>query len=859
MKPSFNVRVCLILFLCPAFTPLIAELDQKKPNPTRNYLAPIESHPSRPGGMWIGGQTDVTTGEGDSLTIRMDASEPAMAAAGRVFNRTNAPDFPYGSVMHVSAALETNLTELPRRDARGAVLEIDIRGPLGQRRFFFLSPEGRSVGERHMDLKPFQGEFKDVLDGRFYIPENAQEVRVTLYNSFGVGAVTWSEVSLSKSAESVSPEWSATDDFSEEPPPPPDFLIPYQELMDKPAVEQERPRRTLLLFDQTPEEIRAKAERAEWKPLVDQLLQDARKTLTEPMIDRLAEMDVAETRRAVRQIIECIISYWITGDEAFVQNAKERLINLSERPVFLPPRHAFISYDLVMAETLFGLSVGYDWLYEDLTPDQRETIRQASIERLLPYYLHESDRSPTRPNINGTGNWSGVLGSIAILASIAFEGEHPIFEEARKRADVNSRPWRAMQSDGGQYEGAGYWNYLFSYSWPAYLERKRRTGDDDGFFSEPGRKETEAGWFPFVKRPYGTTLGFGDDWANPRWTITPLLIERTEGHRKYSAWLRKWLFEDPVALRAAGLYSQGTTDVFGLGFALIYALPEGIPVIDDSALPSNLMIFPNTGFAIAASNWPNPATYVSSNAGTQNLHSHADLGSFYYAVDGEVLLDDPGPNSYTAQGYFDWRRRFSIYKARAEDHNVFTINGMGNALDDPYKPDHQMMRADIIDAKREGGVSQWTVVLDNVYEGIENLAARRHFVFVESTGELAVIDDIQTEAASTITHHLLTRGTLTEFGPGRYRVARGAASALLLVHANHPLTFEFGPHGPSPEEQDGSLVRLQSTAPDTNQLTFVTLLLPGLPNQAVTVEFDQIAGASWTFPISGLAWQHIQK
>lgn len=803
-------------------------------------------------GMWAGGSAQATQEAGGAPVIIMDVEQDTQAAAGKSWAPERSPDFPFGETVEISAHLEASITELMRDKARGPFIEIRIEGPLGKRHFLFLSPRGKSVGRYHQHLTGYQGDFEGTLEGRVYVPENATKVHIGLYNSWGKGKARWSDISLSPTDSPPSEEWAHVEDFSEETPPRPDFLAPYEDIIQSPLRESDKERQSILLFGQTPEDIRQKANLPEWQPLVKQLLADADRTLTDPMPERLEDLDVPAARREMRRILESILATWITGEEQYKENAIKRLMNYAERPMFLPTRHRFITYDLVMAESVFGMAVAYDWLYSDLTQEQRDTVREAIVERLLPYYLYESDLEVVKPNVDGPQNWTAVLAGSAIIAKLVFGDEHPIFEEAYQRALENSTVWREYQSDGGSDEGAGYWNYMLSYAWASYMELLDKTGDDDGFFTEPGRADTEAGWYPIVKKPYGPVIGFGDDWPDPRWTMVPLMMERTEGHRKYTPWMQKWLLNNPKILKRTSLYGHSTPNLFGLGFALLAAIDNQPREITEDTLPPLLSVYDQTGSVIAASAWPEPEYYVSAKAGSLNLHAHADLGSFQYAMNGEVLLEDPGPDSYRTAGYFNWQKRFSLYKARAESHNIFTIDGRGNALENPYDPDHEMMRAEIIDAGTTNGVSQWTIVLDECYEGLENIRARRHFYFVHETGELAVIDEINTQQPREIVEHFLSRESFEEISDHEFSIQGKEPQVRLVFHSTVDINnTQLEPYGPKGKKQDASLKRLRVALQPAGSSLFATFIIPG---ENANVQFDAGAtgqSARWTFPISG--------
>ena len=70
--------------------------------------------------------------------------------------------------------------------------------------------------------------------------------------------------------------------------------------------------------------------------------------------------------------------YWgyawkITGDRKYVDHAWKEMKAVCEFPVWGPV------HPLDTGEMLFGSAIGYDWMYEALTEDQRKTIEEGTL------------------------------------------------------------------------------------------------------------------------------------------------------------------------------------------------------------------------------------------------------------------------------------------------------------------------------------------------------------------------------------------------------------------------------------------------------------------------------------------------
>jgi hypothetical protein len=70
-------------------------------------------------------------------------------------------------------------------------------------------------------------------------------------------------------------------------------------------------------------------------------------------------------------------AYLVSGDRRFLRRAKEWVLNHCSWSQWDETANRG---DVQSSHALCGIAIVYDWLYEDLTPDERETIRRALVE-----------------------------------------------------------------------------------------------------------------------------------------------------------------------------------------------------------------------------------------------------------------------------------------------------------------------------------------------------------------------------------------------------------------------------------------------------------------------------------------------
>ena len=120
--------------------------------------------------------------------------------------------------------------------------------------------------------------------------------------------------------------------------------------------------------------------------------------------------------RVQDRLINLGYAYQITGDQKYAQRAWKEMEKVASYPDWNP------KHFLDTAEMTYGVAVGYDWCYDALTPEQRETIENAIVN----FGLEEGKKTvhglPDRTNfVFQDMNWNVVCngglsaGALAIM------------------------------------------------------------------------------------------------------------------------------------------------------------------------------------------------------------------------------------------------------------------------------------------------------------------------------------------------------------------------------------------------------------------------------------------------------------
>src|SRR5438270_2284942 len=223
----------------------------------------------------------------------------------------------------------------------------------------------------------------------------------------------------------------------------------------------------------------------------------------------------AEKRRAQNDvafaIAEAAFAYKMEGDPKYLAAAKVYMDAAVSYDVwgysFSKP-----NVDLAAGHLLYGMGIGYDLLYNDLTPAERNKYRSKIARQghlLYEFFAPRPGRSWAYSQ-NHTFIPMAGLG----VAAYAVYGEVPEAKQwaALSRA-IYSKVLETYSKDGYYYEGFEYW--IFATPWIIhYLDaQKHATGED--LFDQPGLRKTHL-YAAHSLTPGGQMMfDFGDVFAGP--------------------------------------------------------------------------------------------------------------------------------------------------------------------------------------------------------------------------------------------------------------------------------------------------------------------------------------------------------
>ncbi len=366
------------------------------------------------------------------------------------------------------------------------------------------------------------------------------------------------------------------------------------------------------------------------------------------------------------------------------------------------------SIDLFAAETGASLAETVYLLGDRLPAEVCQRVRQEVQRHIFRPYLAYGRQHWW---YKGALNWNGVCNGSIGLAFMRLERDPQTLLDALTQVLEGFERFvaTAFEADGGSIEGPGYWNYgLMYYVTLAELLRERTGGALD-LLAAP--RMVDIARYPLgMALSEGLCIDFGD--AVERTAFEPGILQRI-AERTGVADLRHLILP---AERLEG---------FGVATAKLGIMLRDCAWWDGETQPFPAaaradFYLPACGVAKFAGQTPQgkPVILAAKAGHNDGHHSHTDIATFIYHIDGESLLCDPGRGRYSKE-YFRQNRYQSIF-CNSIGHNVPRIGGQLQAAGPEFGGSHQY-HGTILKHEAEGPEKE--VVID--YQPAYNLPALR--------------------------------------------------------------------------------------------------------------------------------------
>ncbi|GAB3010657.1 heparinase II/III domain-containing protein [Spirosoma pulveris] len=485
-----------------------------------------------------------------------------------------------------------------------------------------------------------------------------------------------------------------------------------------------------------------------------------------------------KSREALRRIFYLSYAWRMTHQQKYLQRAETELLTIAAFSDWNP------SHFLDVAEMTMAVSIGYDWLYNDLSGQSRAAIKEAILKK----GIEPSMDSKYNSWLKSSNNWNQVCNAGITYGAIAVYEDQPEESKALISRAVSSvvLPMGDYKPDGAYPEGYSYWGYGTSFNVMLISALDKLFGNDFGLSAQPGFLKT-AGYLENMTGPSGNAYNYSDSglsgelqpamfWFAKKQNNPPLLW--VEGSRLMNSDPKKHLRDR--LLPAALLWSNGVK-------------------IGRMSAPKETMWVGagKTPVALMRTSWSDPAAiFVGMKGGSPaTSHAHMDVGSFVMEADGIRWASDFGMQEYESlesKGVDLWNmrqnsQRWQILRYNNFAHNTLSINDELQAVDGKAPLTAHSSSPNFLSAQ---------VDLSSLYK--QSVAKANRGIAIVDKAYVVVQDEIETAPAeATVRWTLLTSATVKLTGANRAELTKEGKVLTIQVMEPAQIDFKTWPTTPS--------------------------------------------------------------
>ncbi len=499
--------------------------------------------------------------------------------------------------------------------------------------------------------------------------------------------------------------------------------------------------------------------------------------------DQVGRRLLGVSQTALKRVGYLAFAHRMTGEQSYRDKAEEEMLAAAAFSDWNP------SHFLDVGEMTAALAVGYDWLYDGLSPESRKTIREAIVHKGLRTSFDHAGWW-----VDSANNWSQVChGGLTMGALAVIEDEPEPAKEVIMRAMENiHRPMDAYGPNGAYPEGPGYWNYGTSFN-VLFIEALASALGTDFGLSEHDRFMASPWYYLHM---HGPTLGYYNYSDNSESSsVNPPMYWFA---RKLDAPALLWMEQRKLAEFVGTTPPEtGRSDRL-FPFLLIWA-----PTLDRIQAPDPLHYVdegqPPVGVHRTA--WDENATYIGLKGGSPRIpHGQMDAGSFVMDAHGVrwgVELSKQDYHSLEARGLNLWDMsqdsdRWTVFRWNNRSKNTLVVNGELQRVDGT---------APIIAFSDEPPMPHTITDMGAVYEG--QLAEAKRGAALLENGAVLIQDELRASGAhAEVRWGMVTRADVEIVNVTRAILREDGEELGFHVLAGDGVSLEIYDTATPPEEHD---------------------------------------------------------
>jgi hypothetical protein len=506
------------------------------------------------------------------------------------------------------------------------------------------------------------------------------------------------------------------------------------------------------------------------------------------------------SRELFDRVSHLALAYQFTNDKKYLDAAVNNMKAVCEFSDWNP------SHFLDVAEMTNGVAVGYDWLYNAMSPKDRDIIRGG----IKKHGLEEYKKRSTEWWNTSENNWNQVCNGSLIVASLAIAETDPSYarDMIPKALENLSYSTKFYAPDGAWYEGPVYWSYATEYLTYGMSALNTALGNMSGLEKSEGLATT--GLVPMIcAGPTNYLLNFADADENSKATTSAAMffLSKIYDNAQVSNYLHNLIKTN-----------NGLATPFHIIWYKAPTTPTNTPPLDHYLNGDiNELVF-------MRSSWTDPnALWIGIKSGTNGSnHSHLDLGNFELDAGGVRWAKDLGADDYDLNGYFSREltgQRWNYYRLSSFSHNVPLLGKKGQ---------YPLAKARFIQKDLNTNTPSATVDLTDAYKDFASKSTRK-ISLVDGRKAFLIEDNFTLTKTTEVAWGMMTANTL-EIGRGGKAILRNSliTSHWLKAEIISPAGAEFTEESPiqkAPEKTNVGNTRLMIRLPNQSGIVKIVVKL----------------------------------
>lgn len=393
-----------------------------------------------------------------------------------------------------------------------------------------------------------------------------------------------------------------------------------------------------------------------------------------PVVRKVIGFRMLDVAREVLFRINTLSFAWLlSGERSYAEKALQEMRNIARYDDWN------IQHFLDPAEITLGVAIGYDLLYDVMTPQDRELMEKAIVEKALKPSFLPSGRGVNNFWIKSTNNWNQVCHASLMAGALVVSRREPeLALRVISRALENlPRSLRASYSPSGAYaEGPGYWVYGTEFTCVALAVLQNSFHDVFQLDRIPGLSTT-AEYVLAMVTPRGEAFPYSDSMKGRGLSFASFFL---------ADYFKRPEFLNFADRKLLAEFSKKNSSLLKRANRL---LPLALLYVSDRPFSADapLSYYSGGGARVPVCSYrtgfDRDAVWLGIKAGPADAaHGHQDCGSFVLVGDGVVWADDLGPEHYNkieSLGMQLWNLkqgsdRWKVFRLGPRSHNVLMID-----------------------------------------------------------------------------------------------------------------------------------------------------------------------------------------